>query len=153
MNTSERVQYFTKGMNLKFAQINYIKMTETMKQIKRYVTREINGDKNLIVSSQEMRAWAMSLTKLLKQLQRKCEFDIFKENFNKYEKVNNDIFIKEAKAMQTLLNFAMDLQPLVLEVNYYSTIIYILEEKRRCEKEYDDGLFNDMVLSALIEAW
>lgn len=153
MNISEKIEYFTKGMNLKFAQINYIKMIETMKQLKRYITREINGDKNLIVSSQIMRSWAMSLTKLLKDLQRKCEFDKFRNNFNKYEKVNDKIFINEAKAMQTLLNFAMDLQPLMLEVNYYATIIHILEEKRKCEKEYDDGLFNDMALSAFMEAW
>lgn len=153
MNISERIEYFTKEMNLKFAQINYIKMIETMKQLKRYITREINGDKNLIVSSQEMRAWAMSLTKLLKTLQRKCEFDKFKNNFNKYKKVNDKIFINEARAMQALLNFAMDLQPLMLEVNYYATIVHILEEKRRQEKEYDDGLFNDIALSAFMEAW
>ena len=153
MNISEKINYYADNMSFKFAIVNYIKMTQTLKELKRYVTREIKGDKNLIVSSQDMRRWAMSLNKLIKKLQRDGEFDKFKNSLEKHVKITNDVFIKECKEMQKKLNLAMDLQPLTLEVNYYSTIIWIIEEKYRTLKEQDDDLFNDAILTALVEAY
>ena len=153
MNISEKINYYADNMSFKFAIVNYIKMTQTLKEVKRYVTKEIKGEKRLNVSSQDMRRWAMSLNKLIKKLQRDGEFDKFKNSLEKHVKITNDVFIKECKEMQKKLNLAMDLQPLTLEVNYYATIIWVIEEKYRTLKEQDDELFNDVVLSGLMEAW
>ena len=153
MNISEKINYYAENMSLKFATVNYIKMTQTLKELKRYVTREIKGDKNLVVSSQDMRRWAMSLNKLIKKIQRNGEFDKFKNSIEKHDKITNDVFIKECQEMQKKLNLAMDLQPLTLEVNYYATVIWVIEEKYRTLKEQDDDLFNDVILSGLMEAW
>ena len=95
----------------------------------------------------------MSLNKLIKKLQRDGEFDKFKNSIEKHVKITNDVFIKECKEMQKKLNLAMDLQPLTLEVNYYATIIWVIEEKYRTLKEQDDDLFNDAILTALVEAY
>ena len=140
-------------MNRRFAEINLIKMIKTMKEIKSYITKEIRGTRNLQFTSQDMRRWAMALSKTLKALMRDVEFDRFQDKLYKNSKITNDVFIEECKNIQKKLNLAMDLQPLTLEVNYYATIVYVLEEKIRTMQEESDDLFNDAILSALIEAY
>ena len=66
MNISEKINYYAENMSLKFVRINIIKMCQTFKQIKRYITREIKGDRNLQFTSDDMRKWAISMNKLFK---------------------------------------------------------------------------------------
>lgn len=153
MNISEKLEYYTNNINYKFIKFNLFKMFQTHKELKRYISREFKGDRNLIVSSEVLRRYAIELTKFFKKLNRDCEFDKFRQAFEKHKKVDNKIFCEECKGITEKMQMAMDLQPLVLEVNYYSTIVYMLEELDRQNKEKSDGLFNDAVLSALIEAF
>ena len=153
VNIQEKINYYADNMSFKFATINYIKMEQTMKDLKRYVTREIHGDKNLQVTSYDMRRWAMALNKLFKKTQSDCEFDKFKKRLEKNVKITNDIFINDCKETQKKMTLLMNLQALMLELNYYTTVIWVIEEKYKTLKEQDDDLFNDVILSALVEAW
>ena len=89
VNIQEKINYYADNMNFKFATINCIKMEQTMKDLKRYVTREIHGDKNLQVTSYDMRRWAMALNKLFKKIQSDCEFDKFKKRGYYGKKIQN----------------------------------------------------------------
>lgn len=153
MNIQEKINYYADNISFKFATINYIKMEQTMKDLKRYVTREICGYKNLQVTSHDMRRWAMSLNKLFKKIQCDCEFDKFKKRLEKNVKITNEVFIKDCKETQKKMTLLMNLQALMLELNYYATVIWVIEEKYKTLKEQDDDLFNDVILSALVEAW
>jgi hypothetical protein len=45
----------------------------------------------------------------------------------------------------------MDLQPLVLEVNYYAVVVDILEQMIEKEKQEGDEIFNHEILAGLLE--
>ena len=153
MNISQKLEYYTENISYKFVKFNIIKMFQTHKELKRYIIREFKGEKNLIVSSEVLRRYAIELTKLFKKLNRDCEFDKFRQALEKHKKVDNKTFINECESIKEKMQLLMNLQPLVLELNYYSTITYLLEELDRQNKEKSDDLFNDAILSALIEAY
>lgn len=153
MNIQEKINYYADNMSLKFATMNYIKMTQTMKDLKRYVSREIQGYKNLQITSYDMRRWAMSLNKLFKKNLNDCEFNKFQKRLEKNTKITNEVFIADCRETQKKMILLMNLQALMLELNYYATVIWVIEEKYKTIKEQDDELFNDIVLSALVEAW
>lgn len=153
MNISEKLEYYTDNINFKFIKFNLFKMFQTHKELKRYIIREFKGEKNLIVSSEVLRRYAIEITKLFKKLNRDCEFDKFRQALEKHKKVDNNTFINECENIKEKMQLLMNLQPLVLELNYYSTIIYLLEECKRQDEERSDDLFNDAILSALIAAY
>ena len=153
MNISEKLEYYTDNISYKFVKFNIIKMFQTHKELKRYINREFKGDRNLIVSSEVLRLYAIELTKLFKKINRECEFDKFRQTLENHKRVDNKVFTNECKNIQEKMNLVKNLQPLVLELNYYSTIVYMLEELDRQNKEKSDDLFNDAILNALIEAY
>lgn len=151
MGIQEKINYFTKNMNSRFAEINLIKMIQTIKDMKRYVTKEMNGERNLQFTSQDLRSFAIVLTNELKKLQRNIEFDRFNKQLQKNKILTAELWVDECKKFQKKLNLAMDLQPLVLEVNYYAVVVDILEQMIEKEKQEGDEIFNHEILSALLE--
>ena len=153
MNISEKIKYYTENATEKFYNCNLIKIMKTAQELKRYIKKELRGEKNLIVTSGEMRRWAMSLNKLYKKMLKKLEFDKFQNQFYKYKKIEKEQLEVECLQYKKIAQFAIGLQQLLIEVNYYTAYIFLLEENHRCLKEEDEGLLNDAILSALIEAY
>ena len=151
MNIQEKINYFTENMSIKFAEINLIKMMQTVKEFKRYVTRELKGERNIQFTSSDLRRLAIELNKLLKRLHRDIEFDRFRDKIEKHDILNNQIWIQECQNIQKKLNLAVNIQPLVLEVNYYAVVVDILERKAKQRKEESDEIFNHEILSGLLE--
>lgn len=151
MGIQEKINYFTKNMNSRFAEINLIKMIQTIKDMKRYVTKEMKGERNLQFTSQDLRSFAIALTNELKKLQRNIEFDRFNKQLQKNKILTAELWIDECKKFQKKLNLAMDLQPLVLEVNYYAVVVDILEQMIEKEKQEGDEIFNHEILAGLLE--
>ena len=140
-------------MNTKFAEVNLIKMMQMMKDLKRYVSREIQGNRNLIFSSQDLRSFAICLNKLLKKLHRDVEFDRFRTKLESRKVLTNSVWIEECQLIQKKLNLAVNLQPVVLEANYYAVIVDILERMAQQEKEASDEIFNHEILAGLLEVY
>jgi hypothetical protein len=151
MGIQEKINYFTKNMNSRFAEINLIKMIQTIKDMKRYVTKEMKGERNLQFTSQDLRSFAIALTNELKKLQRNIEFDRFNKQLQKNKILTTELWVDECKKFQKKLNLAMDLQPLVLEVNYYAVVVDILEQMIEKEKQEGDEIFNHEILAGLLE--
>jgi hypothetical protein len=153
MNIQEKLNYFTQNMNTKFAEVNLIKMMQMMKDLKRYVSREIQGNRNLIFSSQDLRSFAICLNKLLKKLHRDVEFDRFRTKLESRKVLTNSVWIEECQLIQKKLNLAVNLQPVVLEANYYAVVVDILERMAQQEKEASDEIFNHEILAGLLEVY
>ena len=151
MNIQEKINYFTENMSMRFAEINLIKMIQTMKDLKRYVSREIQGDRNLIFSSQDLRFFAIELNKLLKRLHRDIEFDRFRNKLESRKVLDSKAWIEECQAIQKKLNLAVNLQPIVLEVNYYAVVVDMLERMAQQEKEKSDEIFTNEIMNGLLE--
>ena len=153
MNIQEKISYFTQNMSIKFAEVNLIKMIQMMKDLKRYVSREIQGNKNLLFSSQDLRSFAIELNKLLKRLHRDIEFDRFRTKLEARKVLDSKAWIEECQAIQKKLNLAVNLQPVVLEANYYAVVVDILERMAQQEKEASDEIFNHEILAGLLEVY
>lgn len=153
MNIQKKLNYFTQNMNTKFAEVNLIKMMQMMKDLKRYVSREIQGNRNLIFSSQDLRSFAICLNKLLKKLHRDVEFDRFRTKLESRKVLTNSVWIEECQLIQKKLNLAVNLQPVVLEANYYAVVVDILERMAQQEKEASDEIFNHEILAGLLEVY
>lgn len=154
MNISEKINYYAENMSYKFVKINIVKMCQTFKQIKRYIVREIKGDRNLQFTSEDMRKWAISMNKLFKKMQRDTEFDVFREELFIDGKMPTDEEIKEkCLKRQEKDNLVLNFQPLVISVNYYATVVTLLERHWKEQKDKDDDLFNDAILAGMMEAW
>lgn len=153
MNIQERINYFADNMTPKFVKINIIKMCQTFSDVKRYVAREIKGDKNLQFTSDDMRKWAISLNKVFKKMQRETEFDKLRDDLFVNGMPDNKHIIEVCTKTKQFDNLTLHLQPLVINVNYYATIVSLLEKKWEQIKEESDDLFNDAILSALVEAY
>ena len=151
MGYREELQQYAEKMSYKYALFHRGKMAKTLIGFKRYVSREINGERNLQITSQDLRSFAMAVTKELKALQKKVEFDKFKKEFEKHKKVDALVWIEECKKIQEKLNLAMDLQPIALEANYYAVVVEIIEILNQKQKEEDDEIFNHEVLAGLLE--
>lgn len=151
MNIQEKINYFAQNMNMRFAEINLIKMMQMMKDLKRYVNREIRGDRNLIFSSQDLRRLAIELNKLLKRLHRDIEFDKFRDKLEARKVLDSKAWIEECQAIQKKLNLAVNIQPIVLEANYYAVVVDILERMAEKEKQESDEIFNHEILAGLLE--
>lgn len=154
MNISEKINYYAENMSLKFVKINIVKMCQTFKQIKRYIAREIKGDRNLQFTSEDMRKWAISMNKLFKKMQRDTEFDVFREELFIDGKMPTNKEIKEkCLKRQEKDDLVLNFQPLVISVNYYATVVALLERHWQEQKDKDDDLFNDAILAGMMEAW
>ena len=153
MNISEKINYYADNMSHKFVKINIVKMCKTFSDVKRYVAREIKGDKNLQFTSDDMRKWAISLNKVFKKMQRETEFDKLRDDLFVNGMPDNKHIIEVCNNTKQFDNLTLHFQPLVINVNYYATIVDLLERKWQQIKEESDDLFNDAILSALVEAY
>ena len=118
-----------------------------------HVSREIQGNRNLIFSSQDLRSFAICLNKLLKKLHRDVEFDRFRTKLESRKVLTNSVWIEECQLIQKKLNLAVNLQPVVLEANYYAVVVDILERMAQQEKEASDEIFNHEILAGLLEVY
>lgn len=153
MNISEKINYYADNLSPKFVKINIVKMCKTFTEIKRYVRREIKGDKNLQFTSDDMRKWAIALNKVFKKMQRETEFDKLRDELFTGNFPSNDLVKEICVKKQEYNNLVLNFQPLVINVNYYASIVDLLERKWKEIKKEDDELFNDIVLSALVEVY
>ena len=153
MNVQEKINYYADNMSPKFVKINIIKMCKTFSDIKRYVSREIKGDRNLQFTSDDLRKWAIALNKTFKKMQRDTEFDKLRDELF-VDGIPTDKVIKNVcEKRKASDNLTLNFQPLVISVNYYATIVSLLEKRWQQFKEESDDLFNDAVLSALMEVY
>lgn len=153
MNISEKINYYADNMSPKFVKINIIKMCQTFRQIKRYVDRELNDNRNIQFTSDDLRRWAISANKVFKKMQRDTEFDKFRDDLFSEGLPTVEHIRDVATKTKQYLTLVQDLQILVHNINYYATAVYLLEERYKKAKQDGDELFNDVVLAALVEAW
>ena len=83
MNTQEKLNYFTSNMSLPFFLKNYVKLELLDKDIRRYIKRELKGEKNLQFTSQDLRSYVLALEKVHKVLNKKISFTEFNKHLEK----------------------------------------------------------------------
>lgn len=153
MNVQEKINYYADNMSPRFVKINIVKMCKTFSEIKRYIAREIKGDKNLQFTSDDLRKWAIALNKTFKKMQRDTEFDKLRDELFADGIPTDEVIKNVCEKRKASDNLTLNFQPLVISVNYYATIVSLLEKRWQQLKEESDDLFNDAVLSALMEVY
>ena len=154
MNTQEKLNYFTSNMSLPFFLKNYVKLELLDKDIRRYIKRELKGEKNLQFTSQDLRSYVLALEKVHKVLNKKISFTEFNKHLEKrYNKVDSKILREETKNLSQYINGARICQMLLSVNNYWASVVRMVECQYEQEKEASDEVFNHEILSALLEVY
>ena len=136
MNTQEKLNYFTSNMSLPFFLKNYVKLELLDKDIRRYIKRELKGEKNLQFTSQDLRSYVLSLEKVHKVLNKKISFTEFNKHLEKrYNKVDSKILREETKNLSQYINGARICQMLLSVNNYWASVVRMVECQYEQEKE------------------
>ena len=154
MNIQEKLKYFTEKMSLNFFIKNAVKMELLDKDIRRYLKKELKGEKNVQFTSQDLRSYVLALEKVHKALNKKIsfyEFDKYLEN--KYTKIDSKILTHETHNLSQYINGARICQMLLSVNNYWAAILKMIEVQYRQEKEASDEIFNHEILSGLLEVF
>jgi hypothetical protein len=154
MNIQEKLKYFTEKMSLNFFIKNAVKMELLDKDIRRYLKKELKGEKNVQFTSQDLRSYVLALEKVHKALNKKIsfyEFDKYLEN--KYTKIDGKILTQETHNLSQYINGARICQMLLSVNNYWAAILKMIEVQYRQEKEASDEIFNHEILSGLLEVF
>lgn len=152
MNIQERINYFTDNMNLNFFIKNSVKLELLDKDIRRYIKKELKGEKIVQFTSQDLRTYVLALEKVHKALNKKVsfyEFDKYLEK--KYTKIDSKILTQETHNLAQYINGARICQMLLSTNNYWAAILRMIEMQYHQEKEASDEIFNHEILSGLLE--
>jgi len=152
MNTQEKLKYFTEKMSLPFFIKNSMKMELLDKDIRRYIKKELKGEKIVQFTSQDLRTYVLALEKVHKQLNKKVsfyEFDKYLEK--KYTKIDSKILTQETHNLSQYISGARIYQMLLSVNNYWAAILKMIEMQYQQEKEASDEVFNHEILSGLLE--
>lgn len=154
MNTQEKLKYFAENMSLSFFIKNSMKMELLDKDIRRYIKKELKGEKIVQFTSQDLRTYVLALEKVHKQLNKKVsfyEFDKYLEK--KYTKIDSKILTQETHNLSQYINGARICQMLLSVNNYWAAILKMIEMQYKQEKEASDEIFNHEILAGLLEIY
>jgi hypothetical protein len=152
MNIQEKLKYFTENMNLNFFIKNSVKLELLDKDIRRYIKKELVGEKIVQFTSQDLRTYVLALEKVHKQLNKKVSFYEFdKYLVKKYTKIDSKILTQETHNLAQYINGARVCQMLLSTNNYWAAILRMVEIQYQQEKEASDEVFNHEILSGLLE--
>ena len=152
MNIQERIKYFTDNMSLPFFIKSAVKLELLEKDVRRYIKKEVKGEKVVQFTSQDLRSYVMTLEKTHKALNKKIsfyEFDKYLEG--KYKKLDAKILTQETHNLAQYINGARICQMLLSTNNYWAAILKMIEMQYQQEKEASDEVFNHEILSGLLE--
>ena len=152
MNIQERINYFTDNMNLTFFIKNSVKLELLDKDVRRYIKKELKGEKIVQFTSQDLRSYVVALEKVHKALNKKISFHEFDKMLEKkYKRVDSKILTQETHNLAQYINGARICQMLLSVNNYWAAILRMIEMQYQQEKEASDEVFNHEILSGLLE--
>ena len=152
MNTQEKLKYFTEKMSLPFFIKSTVKLEMLDNELAKYTKKELKGERCFNYTSQEVRAYILSLEKVHKAINKKIsfyEFDKYLEK--KYTKLDGKTLTMETRKLAEYISGARICQMLLSRGHYWATITKMIEMQYQQEKEASDEIFNHEILSGLLE--
>lgn len=154
MNIQERINYFTEHMDLNFFIKNSVKLELLDKDVRRYIKKELKGDRIAQFTSQDLRSYVLALEKVHKALNKKISFYEFDKYLNKkYTKLDGKALTLETRNLGQYINGARICQMLLSTNNYWAAILRMIEMQYQQEKEASDEIFNHEILAGLLEVY
>ena len=154
MNTQEKLKYFTEKMSLPFFIKSTVKLEQLDNELAKYTKRELKGERCFNYTSQEVRAYILSLEKVHKALNKKISFYEFDKYLGKkYTKLDGKTLTLETHKLAQYISGARICQMLLSRGHYWATITKMIEMQYQQEKEKSDDIFNDAILCGLMEAY
>lgn len=164
MSIKTEIENFNNGLNqtkeksIKFAIFNGLKMFNQLDNIRRYIKKEIKGEKNLEITSQELRTYCISIEKVLKEINKKSNFREMQkriekelEKNKKTEVINYDMVTKESNETIKYIRIAQLLQGCFSWINHYAWIIYLIECEHKYKKYKSDKCLEEAINETLNE--
>ena len=154
MNIQERIKYFTENMNLNFFIKSTVKLEMLDNELAKFTKRELKGERCFNYTSQEVRAYVLTLEKVHRAINKKIsfyEFDKYLEK--KYDKLDGKTLTMETRKLAEYINGARICQMLLSRGNYWATITKMIEMQYQQEKDESDDIFNHAILCGLMEAY
>ncbi|MCQ2975160.1 MAG: hypothetical protein MJ211_10190 [Bacteroidales bacterium] len=152
MDIREKIEYISSSLNINFAIKNYIKIEQLEKEVRRYLKRELNNEKNIRFDSSDLRQLCMSLEKVHKSLNKKISFVEFQKKFNKYDKITGKELWEETKKLAHYLLAVKEIQKMVSVFNYHATVCYLIELQHERIKKEDDYALEHAIYEALVDS-
>ena len=162
MQISEKIEYFTNNMTLKFALANIGKIEILRNEIKRYLDREIKNKSKMPLqfTSQSIRSLTVQLEKMQKLSNKKISFREAEDRLykrvrklkpellattdeKKRGKLRKQAYTDETNFLVQYMTLSRELQKMVSCFNYFALDTLLLERIARQEKEEDDKILRE----------
>lgn len=163
MSIKEDIIKFTTGLNtttekaIKYATFNRLNMFNQLNDIRRYVQKDLKGEKELQLDSQILRTYITVLDKVLKALNKKIshveiknriisQFEKAKKKDSSVKEIDYRMIYSECRVVGDLIKTAQYLYACYVTINHYALLAYLIEQEKLYRK-----IKSDEVLQTCLE--